>query len=197
MATLGFEIETAFPVSLLLTVESHGWVDLSPWRWDAGTGSLSRLERTAGGEAMRVEVSQSAPTLISVWAESNEETVSAPEVRDVVRRWLSLGWSPVGAIEAAERVDPEMADILRSGGGRMLRCSTFYEDLIKTVCTIQISWAGTRRMVDALVGLSGKGLFPLPADLLGMGEQGLRDEVKLGFRAPVVIDATRNCSTRV
>ena len=74
----------------------------------------------------------------------------------------------------------------------MLRCGTFYEDFIKTVCTIQISWAGTRRMVDGLVGLSEDGLFPTPSEVMNMGEAGLRSEVKLGFRAPVVVDATRS-----
>ena len=191
MPDLAFEIEAPFVVSLPLTVESHGWVRLSPWRWDAGNGVLSRAERGPSGQVLRVQVSQSSPRAIAVEVESDDETPSVPNVRDIAHRWLSLGWSPNGAIEAAERLDPAIADLLRSGGGRMLRCSTFYEDFIKTVCTIQISWAGTRRMVDALVGLSEDGLFPTPGEVLRVGEAGLRSDVKLGFRAPVVVDATR------
>ena len=191
MPTRSFKIEAPFDVSLRLTVQSHGWVNLSPWHWDAVTEVLSRGERVRCGQVMRVRVTQSSPTAIAVDVASDDEIPSVSDVRGIVHRWLSLGWSPNGAIEAAERLDPTIADLLRSGGGRMLRCGTFYEDFIKTVCTIQISWAGTRRMVDGLVGLSGDGLFPRPVEVLSMGEAGLRAEVKLGFRAPVVVDATK------
>ena len=145
-----------------MTVRSHGWVDLSPWRWDAVAGVLSRAERGRSGEVIRVQVTQSSPTAIAVEVETDDGIPSMSSVRGMVCRWLSLGWSPKGTIEAAERLDPTIADLLRSGGGRMLRCSTFYEDFIKTVCTIQITWSGTRRMVDALVGLSESGLFQRP-----------------------------------
>lgn len=192
MAALNFEIETPFDISLRLTVQSHGWVDLSPWRWDAGTEVLSKSERDQSGHAMQVRVTQSSSRAIAVDVESDDEIPSRSDVRGIVDRWLSLGWSPSGAIEAAERLDPAITGLLRSGGGRMLRCGTFYEDFIKTVCTIQISWAGTRRMVDSLVGLSEDGLFPTPSEVMSMGEAGLRSEVKLGFRAPVVVDATRS-----
>ena len=191
MPTRRFKIEAPFDVSLRLTVESHGWVSLSPWHWDAETEVLSRSERTQCGQVMRVRVTQSSPTAIAVDVASDDEVPSVSGVRGIVDRWLSLGWPPNGAIEAAERLDPTIADLIRSGGGRMLRCSTFYEDFIKTVCTIQITWAGTRRMVDGLMALSRDGLFPRPVQVLGVGEAGLRSEVKLGFRAPVVVDATK------
>ena len=191
MPTCNFKIEALFGVSLRLTVQSHGWVHLSPWHWDAVTEVLSRSERVQGDQVMRVRVTQSSPSAVAVDVASDDEIRSMRDVRGLVHRWLSLGWSPNGAIEAAETLDPTIADLLRSGGGRMLRCSTFYEDFIKTICTIQISWAGTRRMVDGLVGLSGDSLFPRPVEVLNMGEAGLRSQVKLGFRAPVVVDATK------
>ena len=191
MPTCNFKIEAPFGVSLRLTVQSHGWVSLSPWHWDAEAEVLSRSERVQCGQVMRVRVTLSSPSAIAVNVTSDDEIPPVPDVRGLVHRWLSLGWSPTGAIEAAERLAPTVADLLRSGGGRMLRCSTFYEDFIKTICTIQISWAGTRRMVDGLVGISGDSLFPRPVEVLNMGEARLRSEVKLGFRAPVVADATK------
>lgn len=186
-----FQIQAPFDISLKLTVQSHGWVGLAPWHWDAETEVLSRPDRLPTGHLVRLSVAQGSLSTISVTVESDMEVEDLSDVRRIVKRWLSLDWSPDEAIEAAVKVDKGIADVLRNGGGRMLRCSTFYEDFVKTVCTIQISWAGTRRMVDSLVGLSGQGLFPTPVELLAIGETGLRNEAKLGFRARTVVGSTR------
>ena len=37
-----------FPIDLGLTVTSHGWAHLAPWRWDDATGILARRERIDG-----------------------------------------------------------------------------------------------------------------------------------------------------
>src|SRR6266853_1824003 len=67
---------------------------------------------------------------------------------------------------------------------RRLRCSTFYEDFIKTLLTVNTSWSGTCRMNAALVAEPGDGAFPLPEMLIEYGEERLRQIAKLGFRAP-------------
>ncbi len=189
MATSRFEIKTGFDVSLPLTVRSHGWVGLSPWSWDAESEVLSRPDRLAAGQVVTIEVTQPSPRMLSVAVAGDAS--GDGEARTIVERWLSLDWSSDAAVEVAEKIDTSIAEIIRTGGGRMLRCSTFYEDFVKTICTIQINWAGTQRMVDRLVELSGDGLFPVPEAVIDAGEAGLRSEVKLGFRAPVVFDATR------
>ena len=75
-----------------------------------------------------------------------------------VRRWLSADWEPAPAIAAL----PNAAALIRRGGGRMLRCSCFYEDFIKTVLTINANWSATRRMVAALVAEPGGGSLSQP-----------------------------------
>jgi 3-methyladenine DNA glycosylase/8-oxoguanine DNA glycosylase len=104
-----------------------------------------------------------------------------------VRRWLSADWEPAPAIASL----PVLADLIERGGGRMLRGSTFYEDFVKTVLTINTSWSSTCRMVAALVAEPGRGSFPEPAALLAYGEEQLRIEAKLGFRARTLTRATR------
>jgi 3-methyladenine DNA glycosylase/8-oxoguanine DNA glycosylase len=104
-----------------------------------------------------------------------------------VRRWLSADWEPAPAIAAL----PALADLIERGGGRMLRGSTFYEDFVKTVLTINTSWSATCRMVAALVAEPGGGSFPEPLNLLDYGEDRLRIEAKLGFRARTLARATR------
>jgi endonuclease III len=104
-----------------------------------------------------------------------------------VRRWLSADWEPSAAIAAL----PEAAALIERGGGRMLRGSSFYEDFIKTVLTINTSWSGTCRMAAALVAEPGGGAFPDPEALIDYGEERLRERAKLGFRARTIIVATR------
>jgi hypothetical protein len=86
---------------------------------------------------------------------------------------------------------PEAAALIKRGGGRMLRGSSFYEDFIKTVLTINTNWTATCRMVTALVAEPGGGAFPSPWALLDCGEDRLRERARLGFRARTVIGATR------
>jgi 3-methyladenine DNA glycosylase/8-oxoguanine DNA glycosylase len=104
-----------------------------------------------------------------------------------VRRWLSVDWEPSGAVAALT----ETAELIRRGGGRMLRGSSFYEDFVKTVLTINTSWSSTCRMVNAVVAEPGNGAFPDPDAILDYGEERLRTRAKLGFRAPALIAATR------
>jgi 3-methyladenine DNA glycosylase/8-oxoguanine DNA glycosylase len=59
------------------------------------------------------------------------------------------------------------------------------------VLTVNTSWSGTCRMSAALVAEPGGGLFPEPLAILDYGEERLRGIAKLGFRAPVVMSATR------
>ena len=112
-------------------------------------------------------------------------------VEGTVRRWLSVEWDPRPAIRVAGAIDSNVATFIKSGGGRFLRCSTFYEDFVKTVCTVHATWASTRRMVSSLVNGLGDGTFPTPAQILDHGEEYLRKHLRLGFRSRVLIESTR------
>jgi endonuclease III len=168
-----------------LTVASHGWVHLAPWRWDPDAGRLARIEKI-GGRLGTIEIGQRHPGAVIVGWEGFGAAAEA-EVVARVRRWLSADWEPSAAIAAL----PDAAALIERGGGRMLRCSSFYEDFVKTVLTINTSWSATCRMVAALVAEPGGGAFPNPEAVLDYGEERLRAVAKLGFRAPTLIAATR------
>ena len=187
MTAAGYETVLNFrwPVDLALTVASHGWVHLAPWRWDAVSGRLSRIERIENRIGTVELVQNGLGTIIIHWHgfSPHDET----EVLSRVRRWLSADWEPSEAIVAL----PEAATLIERGGGRMLRGSSFYEDFVKTVLTINTSWSGTCRMTAALVAEPGSGAFPDPEALIDYGEERLREQAKLGFRARTIVVATR------
>jgi 3-methyladenine DNA glycosylase/8-oxoguanine DNA glycosylase len=174
-----------WPIDLALTVASHGWAYLAPWYWDRETGRLGRRERI-GDRLGTIEIAQHGPdAMIMRW--DGFTATALPEIREIVRRWLSADWEPSAAMAALG----ENAALIERGGGRLLRCSSFYEDFIKTVLTINTSWSSTCRMAAALVADPGEGVFPGPEALLDYGEERLRERAKLGFRAATVVSATR------
>jgi 3-methyladenine DNA glycosylase/8-oxoguanine DNA glycosylase len=182
-------LRTAWPIDLGLTVASHGWVHLEPWRWDAQTGTLSHADRI-GGRIGTIAVRQRDPTTLLV-SRDGFPASARPEILARAARWVSADWDPSPAIAALGAGFAEETALIARGGGRLLRCSTFYEDFIKTVLTVNTSWSGTCRMSAALVAEPGGGAFPPPEALIDYGEERLRGIAKLGFRAPVVVSATR------
>ena len=182
-------LRLAWPIDLGLTVASHGWVHLAPWRWDADTGALSHAERI-GKKLGTISVRQRDPTSLLVsWCGFSKRAEA--EILRRAARWISAEWNPAAAVTALAAAFPEEAGLVARGGGRLLRCSTFYEDFIKTLLTVNTSWSGTCRMVAALVAEPGGGAFPLPEAIVDHGEKRLREIAKLGFRAPVAVSATR------
>ena len=48
MSVLNFR----WPIDLALTLASHGWVQLAPWRWEPEAGRLARIERMPDAAAL-------------------------------------------------------------------------------------------------------------------------------------------------
>ena len=191
MSVEPFFIECPYAVSLRHTVRSHGWIQLSPWTWNEEAGVLARPDRLPSEGRAWIQVTQKSPRSFWVAVEAKQpQSVELEQVKDVVSRWLSLTWNPTPSIEVVTWLSPAITSFIMDGGGRFLRSSTFYEDFVKTVCTIQISWSGTRRMVMSLVDEIGDGLFPTPRQVLDAGETDLRKRVRLGFRARQLFEAT-------
>jgi 3-methyladenine DNA glycosylase/8-oxoguanine DNA glycosylase len=174
-----------FPIDLRLTVASHGWAHLAPWRWDETTGVLARDERI-GNTVGTIAIVQRDPATIVVDI-AGLPIDALPESLRRAGRWLSADWDPSAALAALG----DDGALIRRGGGRLLRCSSFFEDFVKTVLTINTAWSSTRRMTAALIAEPGGGTFPPPEAVLDYGEEQLRERARLGFRAATVTRATR------
>ncbi len=77
------------------------------------------------------------------------------------------------------------------GAGRLIASPTVFEDVIKTICTTNTTWAGTRRMIGALVDL-GEGAFPDAALLARTRERWFADVARMGYRGPYVRTIARD-----
>jgi len=83
------------------------------------------------------------------------------------------------------------------GSGRLLRCPTIFEDLVKLVLTTNCTWALTTRMVGALIqrhgesAEDGRRCFPTAKAIARAGARDLRERVKVGYRAPLLAGLAR------
>lgn len=113
---------------------------------------------------------------------------------DAVRHVLSLDMDLSRFYEQV-RDDPDLSWAAQ-GAGRMIRSPTVFEEIVKTVCTTNCSWALTVRMVTALVQHLGQPAagadpgdwrghaFPTPDAMASADETFYRDVVRAGYRAP-------------
>ncbi|MGD1993496.1 MAG: 3-methyladenine DNA glycosylase [Anaerolineae bacterium] len=132
------------------------------------------------------------------------ERLTGSEREEASRKvWWMLGLGEdLSPFYAAIEEEPELRHVRRQAMGRILRSPTVFEDVIKTILTTNTSWAGTIRMVEALVTEYGDPLptdpsrhaFPTPAQIAGASEQDLR-HIGLGYRAPFILTVAQRTMT--
>jgi 3-methyladenine DNA glycosylase/8-oxoguanine DNA glycosylase len=167
------------PIDFARTIVSHGVAELPPNRVDLAGRSLettlavprgARTVRiTARGDKLRIEGSAD-PKLIQTVAHMFRLDEDLSRFYELVRN-DELAWCALGA-------------------GRMLRAPTVFEDVVKTICTTNTAWSGTRKMTRALVdnlGVEAPGgshAFPSPEGMAEADEQFYKDVIRAGYRGP-------------
>jgi len=183
------------PVDLRRTFLSHGFGDLPPMALDRDTHVLEVTVPVAGGRPRTVRIAPAEAGWASVRVGGGPVGFRAGErLRVVLRHILRLD-EDLSPFYAAARGDPELAWVC-GGAGRMIRSPTVFEDVVKTICTTNCSWALTRKMVGTLVerlgkpardapqrGWRGRG-FPSPEAMAQAPLRFYRDVVRAGYRGP-------------
>lgn len=180
---------------LALTAKGHGWYDLAPFSYDEDKRSLRYVFRDNSGR----KVSPGSITDNNGFIEislSNSKLPAASVVRDV-RHILRLDdefsdfYSKARLYEGTKWAAAKKA-------GRLLRSPTVFEDLIKTLCTTNCSWALTKSMVNNLVQKLGNGTdrhgrsFPTAETMAKMDENFYRNEIRAGYRSPFFVLISRS-----
>ncbi len=193
-----FEEETPSPFDFEATATEHGWVMLRPFEWQPAATELSRIHRLASGHVVRLRLrdgERNPVQVIRIDVESADPLTPAAEteIRQAVRRMLRLDEDLTDFYHLATRMNGWQLR-LRPGGGRLLRCPTLFEDIVYTLCTTNIAWSGTIRMVHRLTAHLGEPFpevsdwraFPTPAAIASAGAEFLRQETGLGYRSAYV-----------
>jgi len=98
--------------------------------------------------------------------------------------------------------DERLSWIAKVNAGRLLRSPTVWEDLVKTICTTNCSWALTRKMVENLVeslgesASDGRRAFPTAEAMASNTEDFYRNEIRAGYRSPYFTELAESVASR-
>ena len=188
-------------------VRSHGWLVLAPNNWDAERQTLHRVEQLSSGQVVRLEIAaagsvQEARILLHIAHDGALASEECQELDARVRHMLRLDEDLSEFYELCRRRGAPW-DRVTSGLGRLMRSPTLFEDAVKTICTTNIQWSGTKRMVQELVDVYGA-LYPGDSSLRAFPTAGaiassklaeFEGRVRLGYRAAYVHELARQVAT--
>lgn len=173
-------------------VRSHGWWQLAPFHYDESAGILVYTDRLDSGRVVVLQLHAAADG-VEVEAQGQIPPGQEQEIQSKVSWMLGLEQDFSAFYELASS-EPKLHKVIETAGGRVLRSPTLFEDVIKTILTTNTIWSSTKRMVQNLVDIYGDAspdnamlrAFPTPQNLATIPEQELRQQARLGYRAPYV-----------
>ena len=191
------------PVDLARTFRSHGLATLPPMHLDEGTSTLEATLPARGYAPRTVRLQAGEPGLglvniVGCAPDATEGEEILRSVRHVLR--LDEDLSPFYEL-AAE--DPELSWVT-NGAGRMVRGTSVFEDVVKTLCTTNCAWSATIRMVGALVEHLGERApgapeegplgraFPTPQAMAARDESFYKGGVRAGYRGRYMLALSRS-----
>ena len=191
------------PFNFQATVRSHGWRRLPPFSWD-GEG-LGRVERLSTGRVVRLAVGgtdELTGVIVDIRASGALSEEELGEIEGKVSWMLRLEEELIDFYGLCEG-EPALGHVVEEGKGRVLRSPAVYEDVVKTICTTNCTWRQTEGMVSRLVERLGEPYalepalraFPTAEAVAEAGENYLRQEVKLGYRASSIALLSRQAAS--
>lgn len=165
-------------------MRGHGWSHLAPVLANDEEPSLEFVFK-GPEDVSAVSVRESDAGLevrVRDGRNSNKEAASA------VRRMLRLD-EDLEKFYDTVRGRKELGWIADTGAGRLLRSPTVFEDVVKTICTTNCSWALTKLMVSRLVeslgeeSPSGRKAFPAPEAMASKPPEFYRETIRAGYRS--------------
>jgi 3-methyladenine DNA glycosylase/8-oxoguanine DNA glycosylase len=181
------------PFSLTAVIRSHGWVQLAPFATNGDYQHLTTVDQLTSGRVVPLSIEAGDDVEITV-----PNVLSQSEQAEVTGKvaWMLGLDRDLSGFYAVARSEPKLQAMIAGKQGRILRSPTLFEDTVKTILTTNTSWSGTIRMVRSLVEQYGSPLpedagqraFPTPSALAQADVETLRQEAKLGYRAPYVLE---------
>ncbi len=175
--------------SFKATVYSHGWSQLLPFELDEENWKLSCVFSLDKGQkpVSAVIYEDQGKVFIETECERLSAEISEKILRDA-RHILRID-DDFRDFYKYTNADKNLKWIARKKAGRLLRSPTVYEDLVKTICTTNCSWALTKKMTANLVeklgetAADGKKTFPTAEAMAKMPAEFYRDEIRAGYRS--------------
>jgi 3-methyladenine DNA glycosylase/8-oxoguanine DNA glycosylase len=164
---------------------SYGYFVLDPNFWDVRRQTLTRVLELCEGPARLVVAQGDRGEALRVAADRGLSRREREEARRLITRMLRLD-EPAEVIREFHRVDPRWK---KSGRGRLMRSPTFFEDVIKTVTSCNVTWPSTVTMNRRLCEVVGRGgAFPPARRLARTRAATLRARCRVGYRDQRIVE---------
>jgi 3-methyladenine DNA glycosylase/8-oxoguanine DNA glycosylase len=185
-----FTLSASPPFNFDSVVQSHGWIQLTPFEYDEVGQTVTYTDRLENGRVLQYRI-RSARGGVQVAAPA---PLSASERKEIARKvtWMFGLHQDFNSFYRAARGEAGLRKARRLAHGRVLRSPTFFEDVLKTILTTNTLWAATKRMTLNLVnafgseGPGGTRAFPTPREIAAAGQAALRSKVRVGYRAAAI-----------
>jgi len=189
------------PFSLNSVINSHGWARLAPFLYVEGKDNLGYIYRNKNGRVVKLNIIEH-DNGVSVDIHGKVEQHELVEITAAVKWMLALN-NDFSEFYRLTKNEPKLNHVEEKAQGRLLRSPTLFEDTIKTILTTNTSWTGTIRMTEALVNHFGEPIpgsttefsFPTPERISTSDEQTLRENTRLGYRAPYILNLAREVAS--
>jgi 3-methyladenine DNA glycosylase/8-oxoguanine DNA glycosylase len=208
-----FRLPARPPFNFRSVVDSHGWRQLAPFRFDETTSTLFYVDHLTSKRVVEYRITGDRAGL-------NVETdkLTKAEQNEAAERiaWMFGLDMEFSDFYRVTRAEPKLARAKKQALGRVLRSPTLFEDVIKTILTTNTLWAATRNMTKKLVeefgspkrGTSthvnkytrkqstqyevsrsiplGRNTFPTPASIAASNPEALKEKIRVGYRAQAI-----------
>ena len=192
-------VDAPEPFRLWSTAWISGWGDLAPFYVDVENRALTRILNLTSGDAVKSLWRQVGGSKVEVRVESARK-LRSDDVTDVKAQ-----------VSSCLRLDEDYTEfyalcssnqrfrwVRRLAAGRLLRAPTVFEDVVKTICTTNCSWAFSKIMSSNLCRALGAAFdpglhaFPTAAEMARTTASRLRRDARTGYRSAYLVDLARS-----
>ena len=171
-----FSIQTPTDYHFPRDVCSYGYFLLAPNQWDPARAALGRPLNLEGGVAtLVIHQPEGVGAELRVRSDRTLSRRERAQATAQIARMLRLD---DGGVAEFHRVDPRWK---AAGRGRLFRSPTFFEDVVKTVTSCNVTWPSTVAMNRRLCEVINPA-FPTPAQLARRRPATLRARCGVGYR---------------
>lgn len=179
------------------TVYSHGWSELAPFSLDEERWLLEYVFTDKSfPKPIPVGLSETSKKIKVEFLEKKPGKKNREKVLEKVKHILRFD-EDLADFYTVTATEKEFAWLMKTNSGRLVRSPNVFEDLVKTICTTNCSWALTKKMVSNLVDklgektAAGRKAFPTPQAMAAVDEAFYRKEIRAGYRAPYFPELAR------
>jgi len=171
------------------TIYSHGWYQLLPFLLDEEKFCLyCVLTDTTLQKPVAAVISETDGKIkVEIFENKIDQKQTEKILRDV-RHILRLD-DNLEEFYKSIKTENKLAWIGKQHAGRLLRSPTVWEDLVKTICTTNCSWALTKKMTANLVEklgeqtADGRHAFPTAEKMASVPADFYKNEIRAGYRS--------------